>query len=158
MCVSPARTASTAARLVPAAARIGSHESLPSGVVRVSRPPPSSTGAADGLDVAGIVNRLELDGRREPPGPPGQLGCERAALEHGHHVPQALGVLRMELGHGEQLGRARLEQAGAGVVVENPLVVEDVKRASPQHGTRSSSRGTADSASTPCADISSVSM
>ena len=112
----------------------------------------------DGLDVAGIVNRLELDGRREPPWPPGQLGRERAALEHAHHVPQALGVLRMELGHGEQLGRARLEQAGAGVVVENPLVVEDVKRASPQHGTRSNSRGTADSASTPCADISSVSM
>ena len=59
--------------------------------------------------------------------PPPKLRCERTPLERRFHVAHALRVLRMELGHGDESRVPGLEEAGAGVVLEDRVVPEDVK-------------------------------
>ena len=68
----------------------------------------------------------ELGELRQPARVPAHVRGDRATLEHGLHVEDALDVLGVELRHGEQRPLLGVEEAGAGFVLEHPLVPEHV--------------------------------
>src|SRR5215211_250470 len=82
---------------------------------------------ANGLDVPGIVDELELGGVGAPPIFPTKALGEGTSLEDRLHVADSDIVLRMELGHVHEHGRRVFEDAAPCVVQECVVVPEDVE-------------------------------
>ena len=105
-------------------------------MVFVKRPPPRRHASSIDRQVARLVHDRELIDLRQPSRVPAHVRGDRATLEHGLHVEDALDVLGVELGYGEQRPLLGVEEARAGVVLEHPLVPEDVDRRVRHHWGR----------------------